>query len=63
MRRKSADNLTLRPNGVSLSLLRRIFQSAGEMSSFGPSGSLESRMATIPGRFLATSTQAPLALL
>ena len=34
-------------------------QVSGETTSFAPSGSLESRTATSPGRLRATSTQLP----
>ena len=50
-------------NYLPVNLTRKFCQLAIEMTNFGPSGSLESRTATIPGRFCATSTHAPFALL
>jgi hypothetical protein len=37
----------------------KVFQAAGERASFGPSGSLLSRTATVPGWLHVTSTQFP----
>jgi len=43
--------------------LRKARQASRETVSFVPSGALESRTATSPGRLRATSTQLPLWLL